>query len=120
MTQKKTVPDSVSASLDYELAVILATHVDQSDEYESRADFVREALWDKLCDEYESSEVLEAFIARQEERIEALKNEAQNAITDYETEVERLREVQRTFDETVEDEADTFFAQLEEAEYETM
>lgn len=119
MTQKKTVPDAVSASLDDELAVILATHVDQSDEYESRADFLREALWDKLCEEYESSDVLEAFISRQDDRIEALKHDAQHAIHEYEREVERLREVQQTFEETVEDEAAAFFAQLEAAEYET-
>lgn len=118
MQPKKTIPDSVTASLEYDLAVILATHVDQSDEYDSRAAFVREALWDKLCDEYGSSEVLEKLISRQEDRVEELKYEAQNSIREYEAEVERLRKAQRDFDETIEDEAAAFFDQLEAAEYE--
>lgn len=118
MPPKKTIPDSITASLEYDLAVILATHVDQSDEYESRAAFVREALWDKLCDEYGSSEVLEKFISRQKDLINELKHDAQNSIREYEAEVERLREVQKDFDETIEDEAAAFFDQLEAAEYE--
>lgn len=119
MVRKKTVPDSVTASLDYDLAVILATHVDQSDEYDSRADFVREALWDKLCEEYESSDVLEEYISRQERRVDELKRDAEYTIGEYEKEVDRLREAQKEFDQTVENEAEELFEQLDDAEYGT-
>jgi Arc/MetJ-type ribon-helix-helix transcriptional regulator len=118
MTRKKKVPDNVSATLDYELAVILATHVDQSEEYDSRADFVREAIWEKLRDEHGTSDILDEFINRQEELVQTKKHEATASVRRYEQEIQRLKALKKERDETVEEEADEFFEQLEEAEYE--
>lgn len=118
MARKKKVPDSVTATLDYELAVILATHVDQSDEYDSRADFVREAIWEKLRNEYRTSDILDEFIARQEELVQEKKWEAKNTVRQYEDEIERLKALKKDRDEMVKEEADEFFDKLQEAEYE--
>ncbi len=117
MTETQPMTDDISVSLDYNLAVMLAAHVDQSNAYDSQAEFVQEALWDKLCEDYQSSDVLEAFIAWQEDRVTALKHDAQQTIREYEQAVTRLQEAQRDFEQTVENEAEEFFQQLEEADY---
>ncbi|RRJ29509.1 hypothetical protein [Halocatena pleomorpha] len=61
----------------------------------------------------ESNEVLEAFIARQKDRVDQLKYDVQNVIQEYHVEVARLCEAQRNFNKTVENKAAAFFAQLE-------
>lgn len=119
MTANQIDPDATTISLDYNLALMLATHVEQSDAYNSREEFVHEALWDKLCTDYECSEVLEAFIAWQEERVATVKHEAQQSIREYEQEITRLQEAQRDFEHTIETEAEEFWRQLENADYET-
>ena len=118
MTHKKDVPDEVTATLDYELAVILATHVDQGEEYDSRAEFVREALWEKLRQEYQASDILDEFITRQEELVQEQKWKARSTIQQYEVERDRLKALKQERDETVKEEATDFFDQLEDAEYE--
>lgn len=117
MTGTQPMADDISVSLDYNLAVMFATHVDQSDAYDSRAEFVQQALWEKLCEDYQSSDVIEAFIAWQKERVTTLKHDAQHTIREYEQAVTRLQEAQRDFEQTVENEAEEFFQQLEEADY---
>lgn len=119
MTANQTVSDTISVPLDYNLAVMLATHVDQSEKYDSRGSFVQEALWDKLCDEYESSDIHEAFIAWQEQRVATVKREAQQTIRQYEQEAIRLHEAQGDFEATVETEVEEFLRQLEDADYES-
>lgn len=118
MSRKKNIPDNVTATLDYELAVTLATHVDQSDEYDSRAEFVREAIWEKLRQEYRTSDVLDEFITRQEGIVQERKGEAERSIRQYKAELDRLKALKRERDGTVEEEAADFFDQLADAEYE--
>lgn len=69
MNANQTVPDAISVRLQSHGNAI---HVDQSDAYDSQADFVREALWDKLYENYQSGEVLKAFIAWHDERVGAV------------------------------------------------
>lgn len=119
MAGKPSVPNTVSASLDYELAVILATHVEESDEYESKADFLREALWEKLRDDVGSTDVLDHYIQIQEEKVRQLKAKKSGVEQRLRTESERLEAMQEERVETAEAEADEFFEQLSDAEPDT-
>lgn len=116
MGRKKKVPDKVSATLDYDLAVALSTHVEQSEEFENRADFVREALWEKLVEESGTSEVLDHYIEKQQERVRDAKWQMEGAESTFQEEKRRLKALKETRDETVEEEADEFFEKLENAE----
>lgn len=116
MGRKKSVPDSASAALDYDLAVIFATYVEQSDEYESRADFVRAALWEKLRDDVGTTDVLDHYIQTQKKRVEKLEAEKRRVDREFEAEKDRLQDLQRERDETAEEEAEEFFDQLSEAD----
>lgn len=115
---KKTIPDSVSASLNYNLATGPSTHVDHSDDYESRADFVRDAIWEKMEREYQTSDVLDAIIEQQESVVDDARSEAERSAERYQEAVERLEALTEDRDEAVEKEADEFFDQLDEVDIE--
>lgn len=117
MARKKKVPDSVSAKLDYDLSVMMSTHIEESDEYQSRAEFIRDAMIEKLKRDCKTTDVLEYYIQEKQKEIDEIEKEKQAIITRYKRKKKKLKNLRKEKERLVKKETTEFFDKLKKSNY---